>query len=331
MVGSNRSEESMGNDVLPVDVREVVRRLIRAGRLIATGETSLDAHLGRLEALLERAVVVLAHTARMHALAELATAINELLKTAIRQDASPEIREGILQDVALLRQFLARTVGGDAVQSAGSHLIVIDSSPVQAKSWTVTYQLRPTSAQGASVSAQAIEDAKHIVALHGQARRPGSSRCRALSGKWEVAMAETEGPEGMEQHAFDQANPALISTSPLHFAKMLRLLRQRHGVPVRNEALDALALSHGDRSMALICAGLAAHDFRLEVLMYRKIEAGLDLPEDLVRFLDALAECLALSDTETEELARRLAYVILCIELNEDIASELFPDLTLPA
>jgi hypothetical protein len=136
--------------------------------------------------------------------------------------------------------------------------------------------------------------------------------------------------EGWEGGTGDRVHRALATTPLVHFGTLLRLLRQQHGVPLRNEALDVLALAQGNGSMALLCAALAAHGYPQEVNRYRDIEAGLCLPEDPVRFLDALAECLMLSDTEAAGLLWQFAYEILRVELGDDLAHELLPDATQP-
>jgi hypothetical protein len=111
-------------------------------------------------------------------------------------------------------------------------------------------------------------------------------------------------------------NRTPVSTLPAHFGAALRLLRRRGSVPAR--------------SAAEVCASLAFHGYHLETSTYRAIEAGLYLPQEPARFLEALAEYLELGDTEVIGLTWRLAYEILCIELGEEIAHELFLDATPP-
>jgi hypothetical protein len=67
----------------------------------------------------------------------------------------------------------------------------------------------------------------------------------------------------------------------------LHLLRQQDGLLIEDEALEALALAQSGGSIARVCAGLAAHGYPVEVRIYREIEAGLRLPKDPVRFLNA--------------------------------------------
>ena len=111
-------------------------------------------------------------------------------------------------------------------------------------------------------------------------------------------------------------NRTLVSTLPTRFGAALRLLRRRGSVPAR--------------SAAEVCASLAVHGYQLETSTYRAIEAGLYLPQEPARFLEALAEYLELDDTEVIGLTWRLAYEILCIELGAEIAHELFLDATPP-
>jgi hypothetical protein len=111
-------------------------------------------------------------------------------------------------------------------------------------------------------------------------------------------------------------NRTLVSSLPAHFGAALRLLRRRGSVAAR--------------SAAEVCASLALHGYQLETSTYRAIEAGLYLPQEPARFLEALAEYLELGDTEVIGLTWRLAYEILCIELGEEIAHELYLDAAPP-
>jgi hypothetical protein len=118
------------------------------------------------------------------------------------------------------------------------------------------------------------------------------------------------------EHKRNPLNRTLVSTLPAHFWEALRLLRRHESGPVR--------------SVAEVRAGLAVRGYHLETSTYRAIEAGLCLPAEPVRFLDALAEYLELSDTEVVGLTWRLAYEILCRELGEELTHELFLDATPP-
>ena len=111
-------------------------------------------------------------------------------------------------------------------------------------------------------------------------------------------------------------NRTLDTTLPVRFGVALRLLRRRDSAPAR--------------SAAEVCASLAFHGYRLETSTYRAIEAGLYLPQEPARFLEALAEYLELGDTDVIGLTWRLAYEILCVELGQEIAHELFLDATPP-
>jgi hypothetical protein len=135
--------------------------------------------------------------------------------------------------------------------------------------------------------------------------------------------------QGWEQHIGVRVNSASSPTSPAYFGAALRAFRLQHGVPVRTEALDVLALAQGNSSMALVCAGLAINGYQLEMSEYRDIESGLRLPEDPTRFLKAFSECLALSNAEVAGLLWQFAYEILRAELGEKLAREVLSDDTL--
>ncbi len=55
----------MASKALPKHVQDVVERLAMAGKLLITGKTDLDGYLRDLEALLDRALIIAADTARM--------------------------------------------------------------------------------------------------------------------------------------------------------------------------------------------------------------------------------------------------------------------------
>jgi hypothetical protein len=127
-----------------------------------------------------------------------------------------------------------------------------------------------------------------------------------------------------EERVSEQVHGASPVASSAHFGKLLHTLRLQRGMPTRSERLDALALVHGDRSTALLRAGLALQGYHLELEAYRELEAGLRLPDDPVRFLDALSECLGLSAAEVTTLLWQFAYDLLRAELGDALAHEIF-------
>jgi hypothetical protein len=86
-----------------------------------------------------------------------------------------------------------------------------------------------------------------------------------------------------------------------------------------------LALAHGDHSVLVICGALVTCGYAMSVATYRELEAGTSLPENPPQFFEAMGACLALSDAELLRVLRSYAYEILCLELGEPIARELFP------
>ena len=126
----------------------------------------------------------------------------------------------------------------------------------------------------------------------------------------------------------DQVILISISARSIHFGVALRHLRQTHNVPCENEEPSPFAKTQTDSGSPPICSLLAAHYYSIGVEIYREIEDGTRLPEDPILFLDAFAEGLALSDTEVSELVWLLGYEILRGQLGEEIALELYLDLT---
>lgn len=140
-------------------------------------------------------------------------------------------------------------------------------------------------------------------------------------------MAE---PKGTGERGGDPMKATLPTTPPSRFGAHVRLLRQQFRMAPEDEVLGTLALANGDNSMTLICALLAAHGYDLEIGTYREIEAGLHLPDDPTRFLNALAVCLALSDMDVAGLLWQFAYDLLRDELGEGLARELLLDAARP-
>jgi hypothetical protein len=129
--------------------------------------------------------------------------------------------------------------------------------------------------------------------------------------------------EDWKERVSEQVIGALPIATYAHFGMLLHKLRLQRAMATRNEGLDVLALVYGERSIVLLRAGLALHGSPLEMGAYRELEAGLRLPDDPVRFLDALSDCLGLSEMDVATLLWQFAYDLLCAELGEAFAHKI--------
>ena len=106
-----------------------------------------------------------------------------------------------------------------------------------------------------------------------------------------------------------------------HFGTMLRRLRRR--VPQSATEEDRRRLDSHVMTVREVCSALHERGFRISAREYRDIEAGASLPANCAHFLDSIAECLSLSDEETEHLTLLLARDILRDVLGDELVDEL--------
>jgi hypothetical protein len=109
-----------------------------------------------------------------------------------------------------------------------------------------------------------------------------------------------------------------------YFGARLRALRETYADRISGGGGPTLVLRATPSASALIDCMRREADFHISAAAYNEIENGLNVPRDAVRFINAAAICLRLSEDDKRDLARRLAYDLVAGRLQE-MADEVFP------
>jgi hypothetical protein len=98
-----------------------------------------------------------------------------------------------------------------------------------------------------------------------------------------------------------------------YFGKRLRELRETFVQRLGSGETGPMFLGKPSANMLIACMRTKGYD--ISSAAYNEVENGYNVPRDAVRFLEAVTDCLRLTEAEAKDLEERLAYDVLWARL----------------
>jgi|SRR5215472_556080 len=130
----------------------------------------------------------------------------------------------------------------------------------------------------------------------------------------------------MDKQDAEKSPPERDGASRRYFGPRLRELRETYAQRIDSEGPARPLLRATPSASALIQCMQEQSGFSISGAAFNEIENGLNVPRDAVRFINAVAICLRLTEQEKADLSKRLAYDLVSSRLRELTPLAMLPD-----